>query len=267
MPRQRFTQQEIDELSARFQRRHEAQFSFGSALSMQANIAVVRADWSMSQVAYTNPQALDATGNGNHLTNNNVVFGYDGLAPYGYFDRSVPADLTKPDGGVGNWADITGAEAYVGAAHQGLTLCGWVKFDALVAATQYTLAAKWGGTTAYLVDYFNAVRFLIVSGAVVTYTATSIVAVSTGIWYFITARFSRTDNIISIQIDDNAAVTTAVPAATTIQDVANAFTLGSKGSIAGSYLDGYLSGWNLLAIGNGNHPAVRFQSERAMYGK
>lgn len=139
MPRQKFTDQDKQELSAWFQRRWEAQFAFGPSFSGAANSAALRAFWSMSHVAFANPQALDATNNGNHLTNQNVsTFGYTGLIPHVTFDGTNW--LSRVDGGATNWADISGAENYIDAGLRGLTIGGWFKFSNAAGAVEYLMS-------------------------------------------------------------------------------------------------------------------------------
>jgi len=125
-----------DILRPDFFARYEPNASWVHGASAYLAHPVVRGFWPMSAVAYINPQGLDITANGNHLTNNNSCdFGYDNLVPYVHFD-GVNQNLTRADGGVGNWADVIGNEAYVVAADQGLTIYLWVYFDNAIGANE-----------------------------------------------------------------------------------------------------------------------------------
>lgn len=194
-------------------------------------LGVTRAFWPMSAVAYTNPQGLDVSGNGNHLTNNNSAdFGYDNLVPYVHFD-GVNQNLTRADAGAGNWADIRGNEAYVVAADQGFTCYLWAYFDNAVGANEGMLV-KGDGTvnTSYLLlrTAAGTLSFRVGTGAALL-AVTSTVIPSAAVWTFVACRFVPSTTIDMWVSYDGAlqAYSTAVPAVATLLDSAFTFALGS----------------------------------------
>lgn len=123
---------QTDGTSSQFQRRWEPAFQWRSMCSMLLGTPGLRAAWPMSVVDYQRPECTDISGNGYDLQSANalgdVLFGHDptpGIAPVAVFSGAANSYLTRADGGAGNWADITGAEAYIIAAQQGLTMGGW----------------------------------------------------------------------------------------------------------------------------------------------
>lgn len=134
----------LDAIRADVQFRYEPNFAWKSAVSALMALPALRACWPMSSVDYAAAtQGRDVSGGAYHLTNNNSAdFGYDNLAPCVTLDGTQ--DLSRIDGGVANWADIRGNEAYVLAAQRGFTIGGWVYCNA-VAATEY-FASKWDAT-------------------------------------------------------------------------------------------------------------------------
>lgn len=207
----------------------------------------LRATWTMGQVDYQNPQALDISGGGYHLTNNNVaLFGDDLSAPYADFD-GVNQYLSRADGGAGNWADITGTEAYIPAAQQGLTLGGWFYFDRIT--NNETLIAKSDATvagTAYMLQFRgdlanDPIRFIVGSG-VAAFTVELQITPTTGRWYFIAGRYDPGTEI-TLYIGSGGALVTntnvvGIPAA--LVDNGTQFTIGAN-AVPGNYLDGKAS--------------------------
>lgn len=121
----------VDILGVDLQKRRESQFAWKSVISQFLALPVLRGFWPMSAVSHTAAdQARDISGNGNHLTNNNVsTFGYEStsLIPQVSFNGTTQY-LSRADAGGGDWADIIGTETYVGAAKRGLTSGGLVLY-------------------------------------------------------------------------------------------------------------------------------------------
>ncbi len=234
------------------------------------SMPATRGAWTLGNVGYTSVgQGVDSSGNGNHLTNvNGVDFTRDGLMPYAQFVRAGNMALSLPDGGAGSATDILCNEAFIPAAEQGLSICGWAWFDALAALTQYTIASKWatGTNLSWIVDYYGAVRFGVRTSLGVIPVATSAVIVAIDTWYWIEATLDRAANIISITVNDNTPDTTAIAAATILTDSSAAFQLGGKNSAAVAAFDGRLSGWNYAAARAGDNGQARYQNERAGFG-
>lgn len=196
MPRERFNDQDKQQLSAWFQRRNEAQFAWKSAVSASLALAGLRALWPMSAVAFANPQALDVSGNANHLRTNNVpTFGYTGLIPHVTFNGTTQY-LHKVDGGATQWADIRGDEGYIEPALRGLTFGGWFNQDAQTAAPEQGLISKFntvGNQRSYLLETLDvgAVTFprFFVSGNGIAIVGTTGANIAFGEWFFCVCRF------------------------------------------------------------------------------
>jgi hypothetical protein len=267
MPRPRFNDQDKQQLSTWFQRRYEAQFAWKSACSAVMALPGLRGFWPMSSVDYTNPQGTDTSGHGYDLTNNNIsLFGYDNLAPYVEFD-GVNQYLTKADGGAANWADITGAEAYISAAQRGLAFGGWFYVDTWDAAVtpfmskwfvanqlSYLLAAVGGGNP----------RFVITTDGSTQISVTSTVARVTDTWFFMVGRFVPSAEL-SIFINNTETLLAAgIPA--TIFDSTSRFSIGEEAA-DGVFLDGRASMCFLCAAALSDAAiGSLFQQTRAMYG-
>lgn len=232
-------------------------------------LPALRAFWPMSAVAYTNPQGLDITANGNHLTNNNSAdFGYDNLPAYVHFD-GANQNLTRADGGAANWADIRGNEAYVVAADQGLTAYLWCYFDNAPAVEG--MLAKGDGTvnTSYLILRLGGgtIRFSVGTGAaLINVTSTVIPAATT--WTFVAARYiPGTSTEIFVSFDGALNQVTnlaAVPA--TLLDSAFAFALGSYSTNV-VYMTGRKSSVALCASAHDDqHVYSTFEQTRGAFG-
>jgi len=164
-----------------------------------SSLPYLRAGWTMGQVDYQNPYAMDINGNTYPLSSvNGPVFGVEQDRPsiYVEFD-GVNQYLSRADGGAGNWADILGTETQIPAGQRGLTFGGWFKFDRLTNAE--ILIGKGTGVAAAS-SYYLAFRgdlandpfqFTISNGAALTaVTLTFSQTVATGRWYFVCGRYT-----------------------------------------------------------------------------
>lgn len=236
MPRQRFTQQEVDELSARFQRRNEAQFAWSHLVSTWYGLAGRRALWVASSYDYTNPQWLDIGGGGYHLTNNNAAqFGYDAARPLISTATLVSASsryFSRPDAGVGNWADITGLETTIKAADRGLSMYAWIKF-ANAAGAQETIMGKWDSATgnrSYMLDRLagGAIRAVMSNAGAANDAVANGPGAAQSVWTFVGLQFDPSTVLRSIVDADNVDDAAGVPAS--IFDGAASFTIGATGT-------------------------------------
>ena len=197
---QDYNDEQMALLSTHFWTRNEPNVAWRHAVSSVMALPALRAFWPMSSVDYTvASRARDVSGGGYHLSDNNTpLFGYDQLAPYAGFD-GINQYLDRADGGAANWADITGAEAYVAPKAGGLTLGGWFYIDALTGVTQ-GLSGKWdsGGVNqrSYLLSYLNggAPQFLISTNGAASQTVTA-GAVALDTWFFAVGRFTPSAEI------------------------------------------------------------------------
>ena len=135
--------EQVNLLRADFQARYEPNFAWKSAVSSILALPGLRACWPMSSVDYaTASQARDVAGGGYHLGNvNSSLFGYaaNTLIPCVTFNGTTQY-LTRADGGAGNWADITGTEAYIAAGQRGLTLGAWVYLSSFTPVVNAVIA-------------------------------------------------------------------------------------------------------------------------------
>ena len=267
MPTQKFTQQDVDQLSTWFQRRYEAQFAWSRLCSIYQALPGLRGFWPMSAVAYTNPIGLDQSGNANHLTNQNSSdFGYTGLVPHVSFD-GINQYLSKADGGAANWADITGTEAYIEAADRGLTIYTWAYFTNAAGAQERIVEKNDAAGGAYGVLRLAAgnIRFRVDGGGGFI-NVDSVATPTAGSWYFLAGRYipsTSLDIFVNSLVPDNTNLV-GIPAA--IQDVTAPFTVGASG-VPGTYMTGKQSAVALCAV---QHTDVLigsvFSQTQAMFG-
>jgi len=229
----------------------------------------LRGFWPMSSVDYTAAsRAIDLSDQGNHLTDNNTVeFGYDGLAPYVHFTAANNEYLSRADGGVGNWADIVGTEAYIENAYRGLTIGGWFYFETIAVATD--TMAKWGAVGAdrsYLIQQRNTndIRFAVASAGPVNHIIDSSNTISQNRWHFIVGRYVPSTSVDIFLDDVKTSLLAGVPAA--IQDGAALFGIGSGARLT-SYVDGRASMCFLCATWLSDTALTSlFERTREMYG-
>lgn len=257
-------------LTPDFQTRNEPNFAWKSACASYLALPGLRGFWPMSAVAYTNPQGLDLSGNGSHLTNNNTsTFGHTYLIPHVSFVSGSSQSLSKTDGGAANWADITGTETYIDAADRGLTFYAWVYFDNAASANEHIMA-KWGGggagTWSYrLLRIATGELYGVVSTDGTTFvakTTTDTLAATT--WYFVALQYDPSTEL-SVWINgEKDTLAVGVPAS--IFDSTSAFYLGCS-SVPNAYMDGKQSMVALCASFHSNSiiKAV-YNQTRAMFG-
>lgn len=232
--------------------------------SLLRGLPILRDYWPMGSVFYTNPQVL-AT-NGNSLTNNNTaLFGYDGLAAYVEFNGTTQY-LSRADGGVANWADITGTESYVVPAQRGLTLGGWFRFD-VAAAAEENVIAKWGGAgqRSYRIARLAAgsvLAFVSVDGTAVVTATSAVVPVTT--WIFLCLQYDPSAELAIWVNNVKVANAAAIPAS--IFDSTAAFMVGNNTAGTG-FMDGKASGCFMCAgrLSDG-FITMLFEQSRTGYG-
>ena len=241
------------------------QHAFAHSYSMLANTAIVRGAWPMSQVAYTDPQALDVTSNHNHLTNTAAsTFGYTGLIPHVTFD-GVNQYLTKADGGAGNWSDVLGTEAYVDAADRGLTLGGWFNPVNTGGVQGLMMKGTAGAATSSYELFINPltnVVFRVSTGA--AYISVTLAGLGSGVWSFIVGRYIPSTEIKVWINGDHAENVVAVPAA--LPDTAVQFSIGAVA--AGVLPLGGMASHCFLCAGQLSDAFIGtlYQQGRAMFG-
>lgn len=262
----------IDLLRPEFQHRDEAGFAYRTLASALLGLPFLRAAWIMSSVGYTSvDQARDISGAGYHLVNNNVaLFGYDGLIPYVEFNGTNQY-LSRADGGPANWADITGTEAFVPTAQQGLTFGGWFYFDdAAPPAAQEILIGKRTAAVGNLSYWLlrepvngRAVFSVSSDGTAITEVNSNPDVLTNGLWYFIAGRFDNSGNTIDL-FANNTSYSAVFN--NTIFDGNADLTIGS-GSGGFGYHDGRTSACFLCAGAVSNmHARMFYEYTRPLYG-
>jgi len=258
--------EQVNLLRADFQPRYEPNFAWKSAVSALLALPGLRAAWSMSSVDYAAAtQARDVSGGAYHLTNNNTAtFGYwaNSLIPCVTFD-GVNQNLTRADGGAGNWADIIGTEAYIAAGQRGLTLGCWVNAASFVALLPFIFDKL----NAYYI-YFGgagnnqpAFQLFDTIGGFPVVTSTTVCTATA--WYFVCGRF--TPGTMDIYVNDSL-TSAAAAGSVAIVDSAGQFTIGSSGA-PGNYFSGSMSLCFLCAASLSDSIIKAFyQQTRAMYG-
>jgi len=214
--------QSVAQLSADFRRRYEPNYAWADAASAILAMPGLRAFWPCSANYHTAADRLrDQSGCDNHLTENagagNPRFGFDSLAAYTWLSSASTQSYQRADGGAANWADITGSEAYILGAAQGMTIGGW--FQVSSASAVQVLMAKWG-FTAPLADQrsyelsttgagllqFSKSR--LGTAATVT-TATTTGAVSAWTWFFACGRVLEGTRVYVTLNDETVTANTA----------------------------------------------------------
>lgn len=262
-------------LRADFQGRYEPNFAWKSACSANLALPALRAFWPMSAVDYTNPQCKDIAGGGYHLTNNNTAtFGYSpGLLVPCVYLNGANQYLSRADGGVGNWADVTGTEAYVentAVAARGLTLGGWFRIDTFPGVGLYEyLIGKWGAAPnlSYLLCLYDTddVLFIVRNAGLGVNIIAQYSGLSANTWYQFVGRFVPS---ISASVFVNAAETAqAVNVPASVPDSTANFVIGADSPGTGYFFDGRASLCFLCAAAHSD-AIIRslYQQTRAAFG-
>ena len=264
----------VDVLRADFQHRNEPNFAWKSCVSAGLALPALRAFWPMSSVDYAAAtQARDVSGGGYHLANNNgAVFGYDNLIPYVEFD-GVNQYLSRADGGAGNWADITGTEAYI--AQPGLTFGGWFYFDVIAGGVNYGMIGKYlgaGNQRSYRLYLYGPgapasnLTFAVSSAgtAVSTLIHQSGVVPTTAAWHFAVARIEvgvQTSIFLDGTWYDNVA---GVPAG--VFDGTASFEIGAMEAGTGTMNGKVSKGFLCAAAASDAILFSYYEQTRAMFG-
>lgn len=269
MPRERFNDQDKQQLSAWFQRRNEAQFAWKSISSAHLALPGTRATWTMGSVGYIQPECLDISGNGNHLQASaalgNVTFTYDGLMPLASFAGAANQYLLRVDAGAGNWADILGTEAQIFASHRGLTLGGWFFWAALPGVQQYLMAKDdVGANRQYVLFLLNTdlIAFVVFLGGIAV-TASAVIRVG---WNHIVGKYDQASQTLFVYVNGVQTSGGVGAAPALLADTAAPFTVGADGA-GGNRFTGNASHCFLSAV---SIPAVNigatYEQTRAGYG-
>ena len=263
----------VDILRTDFQHRNEPNFAWKSAVSAVLGMPGLVAAWPMSSVRRDNAtdRARDVAGGGYHLADTNgVTFGYaaTSLIPIAEF-LGTNEYLVRADGGVADWADITGTETHIRASEQGLAIGGW--FYLKDVTTTAMPMSKWDGAGGnnraymlYLDGATSTLRFYVSSAgtAVSTSFVTGEVAVI-NTWHYIVGWFDNSGNTINICV--NGTIASAAYANTIFDSVAD-FAIGASGA-PGDYMTGLATLCFLSQCGPLDAQVLNlFQQTRAMFG-
>lgn len=267
----------VEILRPDFQARYEPNFAWVNACSAILALPALRAFWPMSSIDYAVAnRSRDIAGGGYHLTGNNTVqVGYTGLAPWIEFD-GVNRFLSRADGGVANWADITGGETYIHSWMRGITVGGWFYFDRLTnregLITKYDVPtpASCAYTLGFRGDVANdPLGFTVFNAALNPLPVQHIFTPAISTWYFCWGRYDRTSETVSAGVNGAlpADYTTAVNVGQgNIQDTQTDFNIGAINS-SSYYLDGKTSLCFLCAgsLADFTIHAI-YQQTRALFG-
>lgn len=263
----------VNLLRPEFQDRNEPNFAWKSACSQYLALNGLVAFWPTSALRRDSAtdRVRDIASGGYHLNANSVIgttqFGLDNLIPYGNFVGTSSQSWARLDGGVANWADISGTESYI--INKGLTLGTWVKFGNAPGVSEFIIG-KWdavsGNQRAYRIirNADGTIRFIVSVDGTAATVIDSTAVTAAGIWYFVAGRFDPSTTLDIFVQSDKDTLAAGVPAS--IFDSTAAVTAGSYHT-GGQYLTGRLS---LAFLTAANQPDVilfsLFQQTRAMFG-
>ncbi len=188
--------------------------------------------WPMS-VTNSSGDAVDVSGNALHLTNTSTSVFNSLNNTVGYVDYDGSADYhTHADAAD---FDITGTEAYIGA--QGLAMGAWVYLDS--TGTQGILT-KWdsgSNNRSYALIYASGFAFQVSGDGTASVFKTHSESISTGSWYFVTAKFASSTACTVAVNGVPESNTTSIPAS--IYNGTAPFQIGAQN--AGIFLNGRVS--------------------------
>lgn len=213
---QRRNAENIGILSADFQRRHEANFAFGEAMSMYQNLPGLRGFWPLT-VFDSLGNAVDTSGHGRLVTSggdaNYPAFGrsnapfrgwaYNTAVSQGFFYRPDDPGMS-----------ITADESYIHDGSEGLTVGCWIYPVAWSDTYNAGLITKWSsGTAKSYALYINTPAgtrptMAISSDGTVVDFETHSTNLSLTTWYFIAGRFTPSTEI-SVWVDDDKETNTS----------------------------------------------------------
>lgn len=192
-----------------FQRNYDPTFARSNAISSFLMLPGLRGYWPMSTVQST-ADVRDYSGNGLTLTRVGALYGFYSLAPMVIFDGTDY--LYRLDGAD---IEISGAESYIPASQQGLTVGGWFRLREPFAANT-TLMSKWGASGAYgyrlYLDSNEEVAFEVSGDGTATLGVSSTIAPGEDEWFFAVGRFDPGDSISIWKNNFRARELTSVPA-------------------------------------------------------
>jgi hypothetical protein len=231
----------------------------------------------MSSVDYQQPECTDISGHGYHLQAaaalGNVTYGYfigaRPLVPVARFQGAANQYLFRADGGAGNWADITGAEAQTGGMGlRGLSLEGWFYDAALSGVLEYLMAKDDGANQQYRLvkGAGNALTFQVWPGPV---SVTSAATLRVG-WNHVAGIYDQPSQTLYVVLNDIVTPGVGGAAPVALADTAAPFTIGADGAGANRFT-GYASMCSLEACSlsqGGLATTVRslFHQSRSMLG-
>lgn len=221
-------------LSSQFRLLYNPAHAFADAVAMLQALPGIRGIWPSSAVGASG-QMQDISGNGLHLTNNNVTrFGsVDNLAPFTvyngtnqYFNRASEAAF-----------QITGTEAYI--LNPGLTMGGWFYFNETASAPEAMVYKVNNTDRNYYMQRRTAgnIQFAVYNSNLAT-TVNSLDVLDEDTWYFVAGRFDPSTEL-KVWVNGNTVInTTSIPAS--IDTDAADFTIGASG-VPGLYMNGRTS--------------------------
>lgn len=174
--------------------------------------------WKLNE---TNGNALDSSGNGINLTNNNS-------ATYTLGKYGNATDLEKDSSQFFSTEDNT-----ILSITGDLTVGAWIKPESTTSDTQFDITGKWDGDNeSYLLaQYGDEVRFYLDSAS--NYVETSSANLSAGKWYHVAGVFSQSGKSAKIYINGvEQATTTTGTIPSSIGNDEGYFAIGAEDSTA-----------------------------------
>lgn len=213
-------------------------YAWGRAIPTMKLLPGLRGLWCMSAISNTGA-AFDQSNNTRTLTyNGNPTYNRQGAVPYIDFDGTGDFLSRADEAGL----DITGTEAYIASALQGLTLGCWVNLDTIAANA--SLLAKWtttGNQRSYSLSFDTAsgfFQFRVSSNGTAVFTLQHTTTVAVDNWYFVAGRF---DPSTTLDIWTNGTKVSAVTVAASVFNSTAQFNIGAQDAGTVSLMNGQVA--------------------------
>lgn len=253
------------------QTRHDATFSWKTAINAVHNLPGLRGAWTMGSFDQAGDQ-YDLSGQGRTLGyNGNPTYSNAGLIPFLLLD-GVGDFLDRADEAA---LDITGTETYIAGSRRGLTMGIWV-YPTVVSAQQ-DIIGKWNTAGAvnqrsYMIRLLNTNVFqamITLNGAAATLvTVNSTVAVSASQWYFVEMAYSPTARSNLLTINVNGTIDSVAAATASLHSGTANLVIGASDNGAANLLTGRVSlAWLCAMYHQSYQMQAVYQHTRALYGR
>ena len=202
------TVRQINEINKRLDELADAEIDIHRGIaSLYLQLPGLIGYWPFSAVDKSSGNIIDQSGNGKTLTESgNSTLNTDGVIPYADLDGAGD-DFTRTDE---SDLDISGTEAFIASALQGITMLGWYQFD--TSSNAERMMAKYGssGNFGYMMrkETTESISITISDDGSSTETLSSSNAVSTTGWYFCVTRLT-TSTAMDVFVNGTQTTTTS----------------------------------------------------------